>query len=118
MELRGEAARWSGEDGKANLGGEVGQRGGAAMMERLILVARWGCEVGAEARELQGMVAKSLLQAKPIHGQLRAHPQAISARTCARAPVDAGADGIDNNLSTPLKKLVDALVEISKIGNH
>ncbi len=89
-------------DGEANLGGEVGRRGGAA---------RWGSEVGrrggsgeegAAARELQGMVAKLRQQAKPIHGQLRlcvrARRQLVRARARARAPEDAGTDGIDNNL--------------------
>ncbi len=42
----------------------------------------------------------------------RAFALAISARVRARAPVDAGADGIDNNLSIPLWKQVDALVEM------
>ncbi len=36
----------------------------------------------------------------------------------AREPVDVGAERIDNNLSIQLWKLVDALVEISTIGNH
>ncbi len=48
------------------------------------------------------------------HARTRA--PAISAR--AREPVDVGADRIDNNLSIPLWKLVDVLVEISNIGNH
>ena len=39
---------------------------------------------------------------------------AISARVRARAPVDAGADEIDKNLSIPLWKLDDALVEIQQ----
>ncbi len=38
---------------------------------------------------------------------------AISARVRARAPVDTGADEIDNNVSIPLWKQVEALVEIS-----
>ncbi len=37
-----------------------------------------------------------------------------AARVRARAPVDAGADGIDNNLSIPLSKQVDALVEMQQ----
>jgi hypothetical protein len=35
-------------------------------------------------------------------------------RMHARAPADAGADQIDNNLSIPLRKLVDALVEMQQ----
>ena len=38
---------------------------------------------------------------------------AISARVRARAPVDAGADEIDNDVSIPLWKQVEALVERS-----
>ncbi len=92
---RGGAARWGGEDGEANLGGKVRQG---------------SCKDWWQShccRQNQYMVSCVRLCAR----------QKLVC-VCARAPEDAGADGIDNNLSIPLWKLVDALVEISNIGNN
>ncbi len=91
-------AKWGGEDGEANLGGEVGRRGGNG---------------GKGAARNGGKVTQAAA------GKINTSSAACArARTRARAPEDAGADRIDNNLSIPFWKLVDALVEFSNIGNH
>jgi hypothetical protein len=122
VERRGEAVRWSGEDGEVNLCGEVGRRGGAARWS-----GRWGSEVGrrggsgeegAAERELQEMVAKSRQQAKPIHGQLRARARALAISARARAHLKMLALTGFTITCKYHWKLVDALVEISNIGNH
>ncbi len=113
MGRRGGAARWGGgEDGEANRGGEVGLRGGAASL---------GCETNtwsAHARRQRESVCASecaCTRARALAGGgARVCARWQSVRMRARAPADASADRIDNNLSIQLWKLVDALVEMQQ----
>jgi hypothetical protein len=68
--------------------------------------------VHAQALQQRESVCASECEGASARAGRYARWQSVLVRACA--PADAGADRIDNNLSIPLWKLVDALVEMQQ----